>query len=284
MNPHLHAVRAGLGRGWIEFLNSLRSPQDLGYYLFFGAGVLVYLYFNRNSAVEGTDLLYPAVALPSILGALIAFGAYIGPMYALAVEREDGTLLRAKATPHGMTGYVSGQVLFQSVSAIPMLAILIIPGLFLFDGFAAQGVGSWLAVLGLIVLGLLAVLPIGIVVGSLIKSPNKIGTWGMLPMIIMFGISGIFFPLQALWGWVQVVAQFLPMYWLGLGMRSALLPGDAVALEIGESWRTIEMIGVLGLWAVIGLLLTPIVLRRVARRQSGSAVEAGKQRAMQMYQ
>nr|WP_221194840.1 ABC transporter permease [Hoyosella altamirensis] len=273
-----------MGRGWIEFLNSLRSPQDLGYYLFFGAGVLVYLYFNRNSAVEGTDLLYPAVALPSILGALIAFGAYIGPMYALAVEREDGTLLRAKATPHGMTGYVSGQVLFQSVSAIPMLAILIIPGLFLFDGFAAQGVGSWLAVLGLIVLGLLAVLPIGIVVGSLIKSPNKIGTWGMLPMIIMFGISGIFFPLQALWGWVQVVAQFLPMYWLGLGMRSALLPGDAVALEIGESWRTIEMIGVLGLWAVIGLLLTPVVLRRVARRQSGSAVEAGKQRAMQMYQ
>ncbi|GGC64493.1 ABC transporter permease [Hoyosella rhizosphaerae] len=284
MNPHLHAVRAGLGRGWIEFLNSLRSPQDLGYYLFFGSGVLIYLLFNRNTTVEGTELLYPAVALPGILGALIAFGAYIGPMYALAVEREDGTLLRAKATPHGMTGYVSGQVLFQSASALPMLAILIIPGLFLFDGFAAQGLGSWLAVLGLIVLGLLAVLPIGIVVGSLIKSPNKIGTWGMLPMIIMFGISGIFFPLQALWGWVQVVAQFLPMYWLGLGMRSALLPGDAVALEIGESWRTLEMIGVLGAWAIVGLLLTPIVLRRVARRQSGSAVEAGKQRAMQMYQ
>lgn len=284
MNPHLHAMRVGLSRGWIEFVNSLRNPQDLGFYFFFGVGVLAFLLFNRDNLVEGTDLYYPAVALPSILGALIAFGAYIGPMYALALEREDGTLLRAKATPHGMTGYVCGQILFQSASAVPMVAVIIVPGLFLFDGFAAQGAGTWLAVLGLIVLGLLAVLPIGVIVGSLIKNPAKVGTWGMLPMIVMFGISGIFYPLQAMWGWVQVVAQFLPVYWLGLGMRSALLPDEAAVLEIGESWRTMEMIGVLGAWAIVGLLLAPVVLRRMARRQSGSAVEAGKQRAMQMYQ
>lgn len=284
MNRQLHAVRVGLARGWIEFMNSLRSPQDLGFYFFVAVGVLVFLLFNRNNVVEGTDLLYPAVALPSILGALVAFGAYIGPMYALALEREDGTLLRAKATPHGMTGYVSGQVLFQAVSAIPMLLVIIVPGLFLFEGFAQQGVGSWLAVAGLVVLGLLTVLPIGMIVGALIKNPNKVGTWGMLPMIVMFGISGIFFPLQALWGWVQVVAQLLPMYWLGLGMRAALLPDEAAALEIGESWRTLEMLAVLGVWAFAGLILAPVVLRRMARRQSGSAVEEGKQRAMQMYQ
>jgi ABC-2 type transport system permease protein len=128
------------------------------------------------------------------------------------------------------------------------------------------------------------VMPLGIVVGSLIKGPNKIGTWGMLPMIVMFGTSGIFYPVQELWGWVQVVVQVLPMYWLGLGMRSALLPADAAAAELGGSWRTLEMVGVLGAWAVVGFVLTPIVLRRVVRRQSGSAVEQGRHEAMQRLQ
>jgi hypothetical protein len=37
---------------------------------------------------------------------------------------------------------------------------------------------------------------------------------------------------------------------------------------------------VLGVWAVIGMMLAPVVLRRMARRQSGSAVAAARQRIM----
>ena len=69
--------------------------------------------------MEGTDLLLPSVALPSILGALLAFGVIIGPAYSLAMEREDGTLLRHKAVPHGMQGYVTGQLLLPLAGAGP---------------------------------------------------------------------------------------------------------------------------------------------------------------------
>ncbi|HEX5696114.1 MAG TPA: ABC transporter permease, partial [Acidimicrobiia bacterium] len=119
MSHTRHAVRTGLNRGWTEFMLSLRSPQDQGFYLFMSAGVLLYLFLNRSNEVEGTTLLYPTVALPSILGAMIAFGLIIGPAYSLAMEREDGTLLRAKAVPHGITGYVSGQVLLHSAGLVP---------------------------------------------------------------------------------------------------------------------------------------------------------------------
>ena len=74
---------------------------------------------------------------------------------------------------------------------------------------------------------------------------------------------------------------FFPIYWLGLGMRSALLPGSLVSVEIGDSWRHLETLGVLGLWAVIGLVLAPMVLRRMARRESGSSVAERRERAMQ---
>ena len=60
-----------------------------------------------------------------------------------------------------------------------------------------------------------------------------------------------------------------------------VLPGDLAAVEIGHSWRHLETLGVLGAWASVGLVLAPIVLRRMARRESGSAVDARRQRALQ---
>ena len=71
------------------------------------------------------------------------------------------------------------------------------------------------------------------------------------------------------------------MYWIGLGLRSAFLPDAAAAVELGGSWRTGQTVLVLGAWAVVGWLVTPVVLRRMARRQSGSVVEQARQNALQ---
>ncbi|GAB2495400.1 ABC transporter permease [Streptosporangium sandarakinum] len=96
----------------------------------------------------------------------------------------------------------------------------------------------------------------------------------------MVGISGIFYPITSLPEWLQWIAQVFPIYWMGLGMRSALLPDSAVAVEIGESWRHLETAGVLGAWAVLGLLVAPVVLRRMARGESGSTVAARREHAL----
>ena len=275
-----YAVRLGLRRGWMEFVQSIRSSQDQWFYLFTAFLVLGYLWIRRNadSPIEGVP--FAAFALPSLLGGLIAFGVVVGPAYTLAMEKEDGTLLRHRAIPNGVVGYVSGQLLFQSLNAIPQLTVVLVPSFLLFDGLMADPSG-WFTVLWVLVLGLLAAMPIGLVIGSLVPGVQKVGSWGMLPVMIMAGISGIFFPIQQLWGWVQVVAQVFPMYWLGLGMRSAFLPDEAAAAEIGGSRRTLETVAVLGAWAVAGAIVTPIVLRRMARRQTGSQVQAARDASLQ---
>jgi ABC-2 type transport system permease protein len=43
----------------------------------------------------------------------------------------------------------------------------------------------------------------------------------------------------------------------------------------------VETVAVLGVWAVAGLVLAPVVLRRMARRESGSSVAARREKAMQ---
>lgn len=281
MNPTMHAIRTGLGRGWTEFKLSMRSTQDQGFFLFTAIVVLGYLWFNRNNMLEGTELSYPAVALPSILGAMIVFGLIVGPAYTFAMEREDGTLLRSKAAPGGIIGYLSGHVLANSLGLVPSLLVILVPGFFLFDGIMSRGPAGLWTLLWVAVLGFVAVLPIGMIIGALVPGVQKVGTWGMLPVLVMGAISGIFFPIQELWGWVQGVAQALPMYWLGLGMRSAFLPDSFAVIEIGGSWRTGQTVLVLAVWAVAGLAIAPSVLRRMARRQSGSAVEAARDAATQ---
>jgi ABC-2 type transport system permease protein len=281
MNATVHAIRSGFNRGWTEFKLSLKSPQDQGFYLFTSALVLLYLWFNRNNDVEGTDLSYPTVVLPSMLGGLLVFSLIIGPAYALAMEREDGTLLRAKAVPHGVVGHVTGHVVLNVLAIIPSFLVILVPGAILFDGLMQNGAEGWATVVWVTLLGLWATLPIGIIIGSLAPGVQKVGTWGMLPVLVLIGISGIFVPIQSLWGWVQVVAQIFPMYWVGLGMRSAFLPDAAAALEIGGSWRTLETVLVLSAWAIVGSLVAPLVVRRMARRQSGSQVEAAREQALQ---
>ena len=79
---------------------------------------------------------------------------------------------------------------------------------------------------------------------------------------------------------LQSAGQVVPVYWLGLGMRSALLPNAMAAVEVGHSWRHLATFGVLSAWAVAGLVLAPVVLRRMARRESGSSVAARREKAM----
>ncbi len=97
-----------------------------------------------------------------------------------------------------------------------------------------------------------------------------------LPMVVLIAISGIFYPITGMPDWLHPVAQAFPVYWLGAGMRDALLPDAAAAAELGGQFHTLTTFGVLGAYAVLGLLVAPRVLRAMARKESGSAVESRK--------
>ncbi|MCP3785847.1 ABC transporter permease [Micromonospora sp. A3M-1-15] len=280
MNPTMAAVRAGLRRGGIELRNTFSNGQDLWNYFFPTAALLVTMFFMRGSTVPGTSFSLGARTLPSALGMGLAFGGMLVLASQLVMEREDGTLLRAKATPNGMLGYLIGKVTLMSTVALLSMLLQLVPALFFLDGLRLGSVSAWFTLLWVALLGLVATLPLGAVFGSLIENPRNLGLV-MLPNMGLIALSGIFYPINGYPGWLQGVAQVFPIYWLGLGMRSALLPDGMAAVELGGSWRHLETLGVLGAWAVLGLVLAPVVLRRMARRESGSRVAARRERAMQ---
>ncbi|GIH07566.1 transport permease protein [Rhizocola hellebori] len=279
MRPHTVALRAGWARGVIELRQSLTNAGDLFNHFFWPTLMLITLYFMRDVSFGQTGFKLGTLVLPSILGMNTAM-AMVSMSQLLTADREDGTLLRAKATPYGMPSYLIGKIISVSGGLIVDLAIFLIPALFLVPGLAAGNVKSWLTLAWVLALGLVATLPVGAVLGSVFTSARSQGLL-TLPILGLIAISGIFYPITVLPHWVQWIGQAFPIYWLGLGMRSALLPESMVSVEIGESWRHLETVGVLGIWAVLGLLLAPALLRRMARKESGSSVAQRRQKALQ---
>ena len=278
------AVRAGLNHGRIELSHCFTMIEDAFEILPMPlmSVVLLVALDAKHVDLPGTHFPVGGTLLVAMLVMNVAFNGIAAFGVRLAAEREDGTLLRAKATPNGMIGYLIGRIVVVSGTIMLTVVSLLIVGLAPFSGLALESATGWLTLAWVLALGLLATLPIGAVLGSLFRSVRAapvvmLGTLGLI------GISGIFYPITHLPTWLQWVGQAFPLYWLGLGVRSALLPGSLAAVEIGHSWRHLATAGVLAAWAIAGLVLAPILLRRVARREAGSSVAARRERVMTRY-
>lgn len=275
------AVRAGLNHGWIELSHCFTMIEDAFEILPMPliSVVLLLAVDAKHVNLPGTHFPIGSTFLAGMLVTNVGLNGITSLGMQLTAEREDGTLLRAKATPNGMLGYLIGKIVVVSGTIMLTVVSLLIVGLAPFSGLALGRTATWLTLAWVLALGLPATLPVGAVLGSLLPSVRS-ATVVMLGNLGLIGISGIFFPITRLPMWLQWVGQAFPLYWLGLGLRSALLPANMAAVEIGHSWRHLATAGMLGAWAAAGLVLAPILLRRVARREAGSSVAARRERVL----
>ena len=275
-SARLTPLRSGLAGGLIELRQAFSGAALAGQLLWPGATLLA-LFFFRHRELAGSSFTLGAVMLPGTLGMFVAFGMMLMVQY-LPADREDGTLLRARATPGGIGGYLAGKLVTSSLSVLIYLALIGVPGAFITGGLRLGDV-SWGRLAWVLLLGLVGTQLLGAALGALVPSPRGAG-YVSLPLLGLTAVSGVFYPVTALPGWLQEIAQVFPVYWLGLGMRSALLPAGAASAEIAGSWRVPQTAAVLGAWALIGLVVAPMVLARMARRESGSRVARRRERLL----
>jgi ABC-2 type transport system permease protein len=273
----LYVIRLGLARGGIEVRQAFTYLPDMFRYFFLPLVQILVVFLLRRIHVSGTTYSVGLLALPGLVGMSFVFSGAFGVMTLISVDREDGTLMRAKATPGGMTAYAIGRTVMSSAETLFGVVITVVVGVVAFPGVRLSVPGGltlgWVAVLGL-----LATIPIGIVLGSLLPNPRYFPLL-VLPFAGIELLSGVFYPITHLPGWVQAIGQVFPMYWLGLGMRAALLPSHLASFEIDGSWRLPYVFLVLALWSVLGLAAAPPLLRRMARRESGTRVAERRERA-----
>lgn len=275
-SPSLTPLRSGLAGGLIELRQAFSGAALAGQLLWPGA-TLAAVFFLRHRELAGSPFTLGSLMLPGALGMFVAFGMMLMVQY-LPADREDGTLLRARATPSGISGYLSGKLVTSSLSVLIYLVMIGVPGAFITGSLHPADL-SWGRLAWVLILGMIGTQFLGATLGALVPSPRSAG-YVSLPLLALTAVSGIFYPVTAMPGWLQQAVQVFPVYWLGLGMRSALLAPSAASVEIAGSWRTSQTAAVLGAWALAGLIIAPLVLRRMARRESGSRVARRRERAL----
>ncbi|AKZ58881.1 Multidrug ABC transporter permease [Streptomyces ambofaciens ATCC 23877] len=269
LRPRGRHWRAGFLRGGIELRHLLRNPREMSGHL---TNVVVAL---AIAGYVGDDV--PGTQTPMAHLVLAGFAAYllfqiglINVPQMLVTEREEGALLRLRATPGGIPAYLVAKCLLVAVTAIGTLAVLLASAAVLVDGPLPDGPAGWLTLLWVTTLGLLAVVPLGAAIGAVLPNPREALALIMLPTMGLLVTSGAVFPITSLPAPVQQVASVFPLKWMAQGLRSALLPDAARTAEPAGSWELPMVALVLGAWAVLGFLLAVPLLRRAARRESGS--------------
>lgn len=267
--PRRRYVRAGLLRGGIELRHLLRNPKEMTGHL---ANIVIALLIvgNTSDNVPGTHIPMAHLMLCGFAAYLLFQIGLVNLPQILVTERDEGALLRLRATPGGIPAYLVAKSLLVLTMALGTFVLFLGAGTLLVDGPLPHGLGGWLTLLWVSALGLLAVLPLGAAIGAVLPNPREALALIMLPTMGLLVTSGAMFPLSSLPVVVQKIASVFPLKWMAQGLRSALLPDAARAAEPAGSWELPTVALVLSAWAVFGFLLAVPLLRRAARRESGS--------------
>ncbi|MEV4293605.1 ABC transporter permease [Microbispora rosea] len=265
---NLRTIRIGLRRGWAEHTHLLKDRKELfGSMIGTVGGFVLMILWAGDTPLEGTGVNVATFMTAGFL-AFAVFGACLMtfPM-ALAADREEGTLLRLRGLPGGIPAYLVGRAT-TLLCQIAVQSVLILATGLIVGGVAPPR--DWPTLIWVLLLGAVAVVPLGAAIGSLLPNPKTAAGILVFPMLGLMIMSGVIVPVTRLPEIVGTIAQVFPLYWQGLGLRSALLPDSMLAAEIGHSWRLPQVAGVLAAWGVAGMLIAPSLIRRVTRRESGS--------------
>ncbi|MGC9539001.1 ABC transporter permease [Streptomyces sp. UG1] len=278
--PLRPGLRVGLRRGGIELRHLLRNPKEMSGHVSNVVVAIVIAAFV-SSDVPGTRAPMAHLVVAGFAAYLLFQVGLINLPQLLVTEREEGVLLRMRATPGGITAYLVAKCVLVVAMAIGSLALLLGAAALLADGPLPRGPGAWLTLLWVTTLGLLAVVPLGAAIGAVLPNPREALALIMLPVMALLMTSGVVFPITSLPVAVQQVSAVFPLKWMAQGLRSTLLPDAARAAEAAGSWELSRVALVLTAWAVLGFLLAIPLLRRAARRESGSRLTARHRKAAQ---
>ncbi len=162
-------ISAGLRQAGVNLLGDLRGPAILSY-LFFPLLATAFALSVNNIELDQAAISIGRFAAPGWLAVVVVTGGFMGIASTIMAEKEDGTLLRMKSLPGGMQAYVLGKIMYVTGSTMASVILTLIPLALFIPEIVSFGPGGWLAAFGHTVLGLLATLPIGIVVGALMRS------------------------------------------------------------------------------------------------------------------
>jgi ABC-2 type transport system permease protein len=144
---------------------------------------------------------------------------------AITHEREMGTLDGVMVAPINRMSIIFGKTLAQLTRGLLQGFIIMILAMGLF-GVTIQG--SILLVIGLLLLNVFSFVGLGVALTSLAKDQETAVMMMMTVTFPMMFLSGVFFPVKMMPGFMQTISNFLPLTYASDALRKVMVLGAGV--------------------------------------------------------
>lgn len=200
--------------------------------------VLLASVYSEEIDFEGDVLPAGDVLLAGLFGYGAANTAFAGLAIILVGRREAGFLKRLRSTPLPPATYLAAVVLSTLVIFALQSAALLALGTAAFDARMPE---NWLGFGGAVLLGVACFAGLGVGVASLIRSAEGVSAVVNVIVLPMAFLSGSFGPTREYPGFLQAIADALPLtYFLeivyGVYLDGDSLFADGTALAVVSAW------------------------------------------------
>ena len=194
--------------------------------------------------VEARTQTYLDFLVPGLLALMLMQIAMGGSGFNLVEFRRKGILKRLFVTPIQPSNFISGLVLSRLLIVVIQISVLLGIAIYLLD---ITFIGSRPSLYFFIILGTTIFLSLGFCLGSLAKSQQAIMAMNMLLTWPQMLLTGIFYPIDAMPGFVQPLANVLPLSFVVNGLRGVAIDGASLGALMPN------IIGIL-VWLAIALV------------------------------
>lgn len=173
--------------------------------------------------------------VPGILGISLMNTGIIGISTSFVSFREKGILRRIKVTPFALWKFLLARIVAALVMSLVTSGILIGLGWVLF-GLTVRG--NWGVILLALLVSAAAMLAIGYAIAAIARNTEAAASYANMLTFPMMFLSGVFFPLGAMPGWLQPLINLMPLKYAVEALRGPMLDGAGMA----ETWPQLAVL------------------------------------------
>lgn len=221
-------VRAHYNESNVRFNSTAQSILEIIEYNFAQrmTGLRAPLKFEMTAVGNvAEEFSYIDYFLPGLIGISLMSTCLFSIGFVLTSYREKGNLKRLQVTPLPKWIFVLAIIFQRYLIILSQAALLIVIALIV---FGAHLNGSLLEAFVFLTLGMLTFISLGFLIGARIaKAETGAGIANVIFFPMMF-LSGTFFPVDNMPGFVQPLLQALPLKYLVDGLRKIFVDGSSI--------------------------------------------------------
>jgi imidazolonepropionase-like amidohydrolase/ABC-type multidrug transport system permease subunit len=185
--------------------------------------LIFFIVFAQSFRADRGGAISQVITMVLIIGVLGS--GFFGAGMRAVQERELNILRRFKVAPITPLPILVASLVTGWISYIPSVVMVLLIAHFY---YGMPWPANWISLLVFQSLGLVAFRSVGLIIASVVNSMQESQIIIQLLYLPMLFLSGATFPIDALPGWLQIVAQYLPATYLYTGLQGILVQKDTL--------------------------------------------------------